>query len=48
MCAEMTNTHDDVIVFWQLLYICKAKKTLLNDMVEIGGLCVQRSVADKQ
>ena len=34
----MTNIHDDMI--WQLLYICKAEKTHLNDKVVLGGLCV--------
>ena len=33
MCTEMMNIHDDMIGLWQLLYICKAEKTRLNDMV---------------
>ena len=40
MCTEMTNTHDDMIGLWQLLYIYKAEKTHLNDKVVIGRLCV--------
>ena len=40
MWTEMTNIHDDMIGLWQLLYICKAEKTHLNDKVVIGGLCV--------
>ena len=32
----MTNTHDDMIGLWQLLYISKAEKTHLNDKVVIG------------
>ena len=47
MCTEMTNTHDEMIRLWQLLYICKAEKTLLNDKAVIGGLCVLQIVADK-
>ena len=40
MCTEMTKTYDDMIDLRQLLYICKAEKTYLNDKVVIGGLCV--------
>ena len=47
MCTEMTNIHNDMIGLWQLLYICKAKKTHLNDKVVLVGLCVKRTVADK-
>ena len=47
MCREMTNIYDDMIGLWQLLYICKAEKTHLNDKVVNGGLCVYRTVADK-
>ena len=36
----MTNIHDDMIGLLQLLYICKAEKTQLNDKVVLGGLCV--------
>ena len=36
MCTELTNIHDDVIRLRQLLYICKAEKTHLNDKVVIG------------
>ena len=35
----MTNIHDDMIGLLQLLYICKAEKTHLNDKVVLGGLC---------
>ena len=35
MCTEMTNIHDDMIGLWQLLYICKAEKTHLNDKVYV-------------
>ena len=31
----------------QLLCMCKAEKTHLNDKVTTGGFCVQRIVADK-
>ena len=40
MCTEMTNTHDGMIGLWQLLYICKAEKTHLNDKIVTGELCV--------
>ena len=40
MCTEMTNIHNDMIGLRHLLYICKAEKTQLNDMVVIVGLCV--------
>ena len=40
MCTKMTKTYDDMIGLRQLLYICKAEKTYLNDKVVIGGLCV--------
>ena len=40
MCTEMMNFHDDMIGLRQLLYICKAEKTHLNDKIVIGGLCV--------
>ena len=47
MFTEMTNIHDDMIGLRQVLYICKAEKTHLNDKVVIGGLCVYQTVADK-
>ena len=37
MCTEMTNIHDDMIGLSQLLYICKAEKTHLNDKIVLGG-----------
>ena len=37
MCTEMTKTDDDRIGLRQLLYICKAEKTPVNDKVLIGG-----------
>ena len=40
MYTEMTNIHNDMIELWQLLYICKAEKTHLNDKVVLGGLYV--------
>ena len=40
MSTEMTKTYDDRIALRQLLYVCKAEKTPLNDNVVIGGLCV--------
>ena len=43
----MMDIRDDLIGLWQLLYICKAEKTHLNDKVVLGGLCVKRAVADK-
>ena len=36
MCTEMMNIHNDMIGLWQLLYICKAEKTHLNDKVVLG------------
>ena len=36
----MTKTFDDRIGLRQLLYICKAEKTPLNDKIVIGCLCV--------
>ena len=47
MCTKMTKTNDIMIGLRQLLYMCKAEKTQLNDKVAIGGLCAQRTVADK-
>ena len=46
MCTEITQTYDIMIGLRQLLCMCKAEKTQLNDRVAIGGLCVQRTVAD--
>ena len=36
----MTSIYDDMLGLWQLLYICKAEKAHLNDMVVLGGLYV--------
>ena len=47
MCTEMTKTYDIMISLRQLLCMCKAEKTQLNDRVAIRGFCVQRTVADK-
>ena len=47
MCREMTKTYYIMIGLPQLLYMCKAKKTQLNDRVATGGFCAQRTVADK-
>ena len=47
MCKEMTQTCDIMIGLRQLLCMCKAEKTQLNDRVAIGRFCVQRTVADK-
>ena len=47
MCTEMTKTYDIMIGLRQLLCMCKAEKTQLNDRVAIGGFCVQQTVADK-
>ena len=47
MCTEMTKTYDIMIRLRQLLCMCKAEKTQLNDRVVTGGFCVQRTVADK-
>ena len=43
----MTKTYDIMIGLRQLLYMCKAEKTQLNDRVAFGGFCAQRTVADK-
>ena len=40
MCTEETKTYDDMTGLRQLLYICKAEKTPLNDKVVIGSVCV--------
>ena len=42
----MTKTYDIMIGLRQLLCMCKAEKTQLNDRVAIGDFCVQRTVAD--
>ena len=34
--SEMTKTHDIMIGLRQLLYMCKAEKTQLNDRVASG------------
>ena len=47
MCTEMTKTYDIMIGLRQLLYMCKAEKTQLNDRIATGGFCAQRTVADK-
>ena len=47
MCTGMSKTCDIMIGLRQLLCMCKAEKTQLNDRVAIGGFCVQRTVADK-
>ena len=47
MCTEMTKTCDIMTGLRQLLYMCKAEKTQLNDRVAIGSFCAQRTVADK-
>ena len=45
--TEMTKTYDIMIGLRQLLCMCTAEKTQLNDRVTIGGFCVKRTVADK-
>ena len=45
--SAMIKTYDIMIGLRQLLCMCKAEKTQLNDKVAIGGFCVQRTVADK-
>ena len=47
MCTEMIKTYDIIIGLRQLLCMCKAEKTQLNDRVAIGGFCVQRTDAVK-
>ena len=50
MCTEMIKTYDIMIDLRQLLYMCKAEKTQLNDRVAIGGgsgFYAQQTVADK-
>ena len=47
MCTEMTKTSDIMIGLRQLLCMCKAEKTLLNDRVTTEVFCVQRTIADK-
>ena len=44
---SMHITYDIMIGLQQLLYMCKAEKTHLNDRVATGGFCAQRTVADK-
>ena len=36
LCTEMTKTHDIMIGLRQLLCMCKAEKTQLNDRVATG------------
>ena len=36
MCTEMTKTYDIMIGLRQLLYMCKAEKTKLNDRLQLG------------
>ena len=38
--TEMTKTYDIMIGLRQLLCMCTAEKTQLNDRVTIGGFCV--------
>ena len=47
MCTEMAKTYDIMTGLRQLLCMCKAEKTQLNDRVAVWGFCVQRTVADK-
>ena len=47
MCTEMTKTNDIMMGLRQLLYMCKAEKTQLNDKVAIRGFCAQWTVVDK-
>ena len=47
MCTEMTKTYGIMIGLRQLLYMCKAEKTQLNDRVQLAGFCAQRTVADR-
>ena len=47
MCTKMTKIYDIMIGLRQLLYMCKAEKTPLNDRVAIWGFCAERTVADK-
>ena len=46
-CTEMAKTYDIMIGLRQLLCMCKAEKTQLNDRVAVWDFCVQRTVADK-
>ena len=41
----MTKTYAIMIGLRQLLYMCKAEKTQLDDRVAIAGLYAQRTVA---
>ena len=48
----MTNIHADMIGLCQLLYICKAEKTHLNDKVVLGGVvcltnCCRQTTKDR-
>ena len=36
MCTEMTKTYDIMIGLRQLLYMCNAEKTQVNDICAIG------------
>ena len=46
-CTEMTKTYDIMIGLQQLLCMCNAEKTQLNDRVANEGFYVQRIVAGK-
>ena len=47
MGTEMTKRYDIMKDLRQLLYMCKAERTQLNDRVATGGFCAQRTVAFK-
>ena len=47
MFTEMTKTYDVMKVLRQLLHMCKAEETQLNDRIATGGFCAQQTVADK-
>ena len=40
MCMDITETYDDMIGLWLLLYMCKAEKTHSGDRVDIKGLWI--------
>ena len=47
ICTEMLKTYDIMIGLRQLLCMCKAEKTQLNDSVAIGGFLFNEQLQTK-
>ena len=37
---DISETYDDMVGLWLLMYMCKAEKTYLGDKVDIRGLWI--------